>query len=148
MEAGLKIEKTSELWIQNVEFRIEKMKFKKDKIMAIDDMLKRTKDFAIRVFKFVEKLPKSKGTDVIIYQILKAASSVAANHRATIRAKSKADFINKLTIVQEECDESLFWLEFIKELELISDKELDWLIKEANELTSIFTASLITTKRS
>ncbi|MFA4853155.1 MAG: four helix bundle protein [Bacteroidales bacterium] len=116
--------------------------------MAIDDMLKRTKNFAIRVFKFVEKLPKSKGADVIIYQLLKAASSVAANHRATVRAKSKADFINKLTIVQEECDESLFWLEFIKELELISDKELDWLIKEANELTAIFTASLITTKRS
>ena len=67
--------------------------------MQLDDFYNRTKTFAIRVFKFVEKLPKTKGTDVIIYQLLKAASSVAANHRASKRAKSKADFINKLNIV-------------------------------------------------
>jgi len=114
--------------------------------MQIDDFYKRTKAFAIRVFKFIEKLPKTKGTDVISYQLLKSASSIAANHRASKRAKSNADFINKLNIVQEESDESLFWLEFIKDLEIINDPELDFLIKEANELTSIFSASLITAK--
>jgi four helix bundle protein len=78
----------------------------------------RTKSFAVRVFKMVEKLPKSKGTEVIAYQLIKASSSVAANYRAVCRAKSKADFINKLKIVEEESD----------------------------ELVSIFTASLKTSK--
>jgi four helix bundle protein len=106
----------------------------------------RTKSFAIRVFKMVEKLPKSKGTEVITHQLIKASSSVAANYRAVCRAKSKADFINKLKIVEEESDESLFWLEFIADLELIHKKLLKNLIKEANELVSIFTAALKTSK--
>jgi four helix bundle protein len=114
--------------------------------MGIEKLLKRTKDFALRIFKLINTLPKSKGCDVISYQILKSGSSVAANHRATIRAKSKADFINKLVIVQEECDETHFWLEFIKDLEITADKELDLLIVEANELTAIFTASILTAK--
>ncbi len=106
----------------------------------------RTKSFAVRVFKMVEKLPKSKGTEVIAYQPIKASSSVAANYRAVCRAKSKADFINKLKIVEEESDESLFWLEFIEDLELIKKTLLKDLIKEADELVSIFTASLKTSK--
>ncbi len=106
----------------------------------------RTKIFAIRVFKMVENLPKSRGAEVITYQLLKASSSVAANYRAVCRAKSKADFINKLKIVEEESDESLFWLEFISDLELIHKKLLKDLIKEANELVSIFTAALKTSK--
>jgi four helix bundle protein len=106
----------------------------------------RTKSFAVRVFKMVEKLPKSKGTDVIAYQLIKSSSSVAANYRAVCRAKSKADFINKLKIVEEESDESLFWLEFIADLELIHNKLLKDLIKESNELVSIFVAALKTSK--
>ena len=96
----------------------------------------------------VEKLPKSKGADVIIYQLIKASSSVAANYRAVCRAKSKADFINKLKIVEEESGESLFWLEFISELELIPEKLLKDLINEADELVAIFTAALKTSKKS
>lgn len=107
---------------------------------------KRTKNFAVRIFKMVEKLPKSKGTEVIAYQIIKASSSVAANYRAVCRAKSKADFINKLKIVEEEADESLFWLEFIEDLELMRKGLLKELIKEADELVSIFTAALKTSK--
>ena len=106
----------------------------------------RTKIFAIRVFKMVEKLPRTRGSEVISHQLLKASSSVAANYRAVCRAKSKADFINKLKIVEEESDESLFWLEFIESLELIQKKLLEDLIKEANELVSIFTAALKTSK--
>ncbi len=106
----------------------------------------RTKSFAVRIFKMVEKLPKSKGTEVIAYQIIKASSSVAANYRAVCRAKSKADFINKLKIVEEEADESLFWLEFIENLELMRKGLLKELIKEADELVSIFTAALKTSK--
>ena len=97
----------------------------------------RTKNFALRVFKMVEKLPKSKGVEVIIYQLLKASTSVAANYRAAYRAKSRADFINKLKIVEEESDESLFWLEFIADLNLMDFKLLENLLKEANELVAI-----------
>ena len=97
----------------------------------------RTKNFALRVFKMVEKLPKSKGVEVIIYQLIKASTSVAANYRAACRAKSRADFINKLKIVEEESDESLFWLEFIADLNLMDFKLLENLLKEANELVAI-----------
>ena len=106
----------------------------------------RAKNFALRVFNMVEKLPKSKGTEVIIYQLIKASTSVAANYRAACRAKSRADFINKLKIVEEEPDESLFWLEFIADLNLIDFKLLENLLKEANELVAIFTAAIKTSK--
>ncbi len=117
-------------------------------MMEKEEFLDRTKKFAIAVFKLVDKFPKSKASDVVSYQLLKSSSSVAANHRASYRAKSKLDFINKIKIVAEESDESLFWLTFIQEIELIkNDKDLDVLIKEANELTAIFTSSLKTAKQ-
>ncbi len=117
-------------------------------MMEKEEFLSRTKRFAILVFKLVDKFPKSKASDVVSYQLLKSSSSVAANHRASYRAKSKPDFINKIKIVAEESDESLFWLTFIQEIELIkNDKDLDQLIKEANELTAIFTSSLKTAKQ-
>ena len=106
----------------------------------------RTKNFVLRVFKMVEKLPKSRGIEVIAHQLIKASTSVAANYRAVYRAKSKADFIDKLKIVEEESDECLFWLEFITNLELMDDKLLENLMKEANELVAIFTAAVKTSK--
>ncbi len=115
--------------------------------MTKEELKKRTKLFAIRVFKLIDTLPKTKSTDVIAYQILKSSSSVAANYRAVCRGKSEGDFLNKLKIVDEEADETLFWLEFIQELELKCDnKELSLLIKEADELVSIFSASIRTIK--
>jgi four helix bundle protein len=93
------------------------------------------------------EIEKNKAVDVITYQLFKSSSSVAANYRAVCRGKSESDFLNKLKIVDEEADESLFWLEFIKELEIECDKiELEKLIKEANELTSIFSAAIKTIK--
>ncbi len=112
--------------------------------MNKEELKKRTKEFAKSVFRLADTFPKSKGAEVITYQILKSASSVAANYRAVLRAKSKADFINKLIIVQEEADETLFWLEFRRELEIINNESIVKLIKEANELVSIFSASIIT----
>ena len=111
------------------------------------ELMERTRQLAVRVFKLVNKFPKTQGAKVISYQLLKSSSSEAANYRAACRGKSKADFINKMKIVEEEADESLFWLQFIKEVELIkNDPELDALIKEANELVAIFTKSLKTLK--
>ena len=113
-----------------------------------DTFLNRRKGFAVSVFKIVDRFPKSKASDVVSYQLLKSSSSVAANHRASYRAKSKPDFINKIKIAAEEVDESLFWLEFTKEVDILkNDKDLEALLKEANELTAIFTASLKTAKQ-
>lgn len=111
-------------------------------------LIERTNQFALKVFFLVERFPKSQGGKVVSYQILKSSSSVAANYRAACRAKSKADFINKLKIVEEESDESLFWLQYVRDVSLIlkDNKELIFLIKEANELVAIFTKALKTLK--
>lgn len=115
--------------------------------MTKEQLKNRTKMFAIRTFKFMNTLPKNKSTDVITYQIMKSSSSVAANYRAVCRGKSSADFLNKLKVVDEEADETLFWLEFIKDLELQCDNnELKYLIKEADELVAIFSAGIRTLK--
>jgi four helix bundle protein len=114
------------------------------------ELLDRTRKFAIKVFKLVNQLPKSKATDVVSYQLLKSASSVAANYRAVNRAKSKADFGNKLSIVLEEADESNFWLTFISDVGLLKkdNEELNFLIKESEEFIAIFTASVKTINNS
>ncbi len=110
------------------------------------ELMDRTRQFAIRVFKLMDRLPKSEASKVVTYQLLKSSSSVAANYRAANRGKSSANFINKIKTVLEEADESHFWLTFIGDVELLKreDKELASLIKESNELTAIFTASLKT----
>jgi four helix bundle protein len=115
--------------------------------MTKEELKNRTRQFAIDVFKFLMAIPKSKEVDVISYQLFKSSSSVAANYRAVCRGKSDADFLNKLKIVDEESDESLFWLDFIKGLEINCNKiELERLIKEADELTAIFSAGIKTIK--
>jgi four helix bundle protein len=115
--------------------------------MTKEELKARTKSFAIETFKLMDTLPKTKATDVILYQILKSSSSVAANYRAVCRGKSDADFLNKLKVVDEEADESLFWLEFIRDLELNCNQDnLNKLIKEADELVAIFSSSIRTIK--
>lgn len=113
--------------------------------MDKNELLRRTKEFAIRVFKLVERLPKTEAAKVVTYQLLKSASSVAANYRAVNRAKSTSDFSNKIKIVLEEADESNFWLTFIADVDLLKlEDELKFLIKESDEFVAIFTASLKT----
>lgn len=104
---------------------------------------KRTREFAKRVFKLTDRLPYTQASKVITYQLLKSASSVAANYRAVNRAKSDDDFTNKLKIVLEEADESNFWLTFISDVELLKqdDGELLFLIKESDEFIAIITAA-------
>jgi len=115
--------------------------------MDKEELKKRTKTFALKVFNFLMNMEKNKAVDVISYQLFKSSSSVAANYRAVCRGKSNADFLNKLKIVDEEADENLFWLEFINDLELKCDKkEITFLMKEANELVSIFSAAIRTIK--
>ena len=116
--------------------------------MNKDDLKIRTKKFAIETIHFVNALPKSKSNDVVSYQLLKSATSVAADYRSALRGRSSAEFISKLNIVLEESDESMFWFEVIKETnEKLNENKLSELYKESNELTAIFTSSLKTARK-
>lgn len=104
------------------------------------ELRKRTKKFAVDIIVFLGKLPYTKATDIISKQLLRCATSVGANYRSACRGKSAADFINKITIVEEEADESVYWFELLEETNLVNVELIDPLKKEANELTAIFTA--------
>lgn len=106
----------------------------------------RTKNFALRVMKMSDALPHSRAGDVVARQIIRSATSTAANYRAALRGRSRADFTSKLGVVLEEADETLFWLEIIAESGLLSQRRIQSLMTEAEELVCIFTASLITTR--
>ena len=101
---------------------------------------KRTQKFAVDIIKFIETLPSGKAINVLSNQLLRSASSVGANYRSACKGKSSADFINKITICEEEADESIYWLDLMIESELIKSELLSVLKKEATELTAIFTA--------
>jgi four helix bundle protein len=109
--------------------------------MTKDELKLRSKKFAIKIVKLVEELPNTKAGNTVGNQIIRSGTSVAANYRSACRARSNADFISKITVVEEECDETLFWLELIVESDLIEKQKINDLIKEADELTAIFTAS-------
>ena len=109
-----------------------------------NDLKARTFKFSLDIISLIEMLPKNQATGVVSYQILKRGTSVGANYRAAKRAKSDREFISKINIVLEEADETLFWLEVIKAKKWIQNELLDILLKEAYELTAIFTSTLIT----
>nr|WP_067059125.1 four helix bundle protein [Mucilaginibacter sp. L294] len=100
----------------------------------------RTKIFAVDIIKFVGELPSNKAINILVNQLLRSSTSVGANYRAACKGKSIADFINKIVIVEEEADESIYWLELMEESGLVQSDKLILLKKEAKELTAIFTA--------
>ncbi|MCB0021159.1 MAG: four helix bundle protein [Anaerolineales bacterium] len=107
----------------------------------------RTKQLALRIIKLAEALPPGRTGDIIGRQIVRSATSVGANYRAACRAKSPADFLNKLKIVEEEADETLYWLELIVEAELLSETRLSEIISETNEIVAMTVAAIKTQKR-
>jgi four helix bundle protein len=109
--------------------------------MNEDEMKKRTKKFALRILDLADALPHTRSGNVIAAQIIRSGTSVGANYRALCRAKSRADFINKTSIVEEEADESCFWLELLIDRGLLVARRVQSLLKEATELTAIFVAS-------
>ncbi len=109
--------------------------------MNKEELKKRTKDFAHRCVKLALSLPNSILGRHLQGQLIRASTSVAANYRAACLAQSKASFTAKLSIVIEEADESLFWIEFILDEKLIKKELINPLLKEASELTAIFIAS-------
>jgi four helix bundle protein len=114
--------------------------------MSEPDLKKRTKGFALRILKLVDALPKTTAGRALASQIVRSGTSVAANYRAACRAKSIADFIAKMGIVEEEADETLFWIELLEESALVSAAKLIAIKQEANELIAITVASIKTAR--
>jgi four helix bundle protein len=115
--------------------------------MTKDELKKRTKRFALEIIKLVDELPNTLAGRTIGNQIIRSGTSVASNYRSACRTRSNADFISKITVVEEESDETLFWLELIVESNLLKKERVLSLLKEADELTAIFTSSGKTAKQ-
>ena len=109
--------------------------------MNENDLLNRTKAFALRVIRLVDALPKTSVGKAIGNQLIRSGTSVSANYRAACRGRSKAEFIAKLGVVEEEADESCHWLELIIESGMMDETLVAPLLKEANEITAIMAAS-------
>ena len=115
--------------------------------MQPQEFKERTMAFALRVLEVVDVLPGSAKGRNIANQLCRSGTSVAANYRAASRAKSRADFIHKLGIVEEEADEAIFWLELIVRSKILPETRLAPLIAEANEILSLVVSSINTAKR-
>ncbi|MBN2892864.1 MAG: four helix bundle protein [Bacteroidales bacterium] len=111
------------------------------KVEFIEQIKRRTKDVAIRVVKMYRELPKQQEAWVIGKQILRSATSIAANYRAACRARSAKEYYHKISIVIEETDETLFWLEILVETDIFPESKLKSLMDEVNELLAIFSKS-------
>lgn len=113
----------------------------------MQDLKQRTKEFALRVTRLTESLPRNHVGDVLGRHLLRSGTSVGANYRSACRAHSKADFTSKMGIVEEEADESAFWMELISAAGLMKAEKIQSLLTEANELTAIAVASIKTARR-
>jgi len=111
--------------------------------MNPDDLKKRTKQFALRVIKLVAALPNTVAGRAIGGQLVRSGTSVGSNYRAACRGRSRAEFVAKLGVVEEEADESAYWMEMIIEGELLNQKRVEPLLTEANELAKIMAKSRI-----
>ncbi len=116
--------------------------------MSNENLKLRTKRFALDVVRFVESLPRDRTCDVLGRQLLRSGTSVGANYRSACRAKSAADFISKMGTVEEEADESGFWMELLADSGNTKTARVAPLVREADELVAIMVASINTTRKS
>jgi len=112
------------------------------------ELLARTKAFSLRILKLVDQLPRTASGRAIANQLVRSGTSVGANYRAACRGRSRPEFAAKIGIVAEEADETVYWLELIAEGGLLPQQRIIDLIKEANELTAIFTSARRTATKS
>ncbi len=115
--------------------------------MNKEELKNRTKHFALRIIKLGNALPSSDLGKIIRNQLFRCGTSVASNYRAVCRSKSLLDFIAKLSVVEEEADESAFWLEIVIECNLIKKELVGPLLKEANEIVAIMVSSKRTSRK-
>ena len=111
-----------------------------------EDLKQRTKAFALKIIQLVESLPKGRTTDVIGRQLLRCGTSVGANYRAACRARSRADFVAKMKIVEEECDEALYWIELLKDSGEMEPALLKDIMQEADAILALVVASIKTAR--
>jgi four helix bundle protein len=116
--------------------------------MGYQNLRSRTRQFALSIIRLVDSFPESRTAKIIGNQILCSATSLAANYRAVCLAKSKKDFINKLKIVEEETDETIFWLELLEESGIFTQNQLKGISSEAHEILAIIIASIKTARKS
>jgi four helix bundle protein len=114
--------------------------------MNPEEFKKRTKAYALRVIRLVEALPRNDTSKVLGRQLLRCGTSVGANYRSACRAKSRPDFISKMDIVEEEADESLYWMELLIESGQVKDSRLASLMKEGDEILALTVASINTAR--
>lgn len=114
--------------------------------MQKQDFAKRTMLFGLRIIRLVESLPKSTAARVIGNQLLRAGTSVGANYRSAVRGKSRADFIAKMGIIEEECDEALYWMQMLIEAGIVKSTVLADLMDEANQVIAIAVSSIKTAR--
>jgi four helix bundle protein len=115
--------------------------------MNKDELKARTKQFALRIMNLVDALPNSTKGRVIGNQLIRSGTAVGANYRACCRSRSKAEFVAKIGIVEEEADESGFWMELIVDGKILAEAKVKALLSEANELVAIMAASRISASR-
>ena len=115
--------------------------------MNPQELKERTKRFALRVMRLVDALPKSAKGRALASQLARSGTSVAANYRASCRARSRAEFISKIGVVEEEADETALWLELIIDDKILPQKKITPLLNEANELVAIMAVSYISASR-
>jgi four helix bundle protein len=115
--------------------------------MTKDELKRRTRRFALDVIRLVESLPRTRTAEVVGRQLLRSGTSVGANYRAACRARSSADFVSKMGIVEEETDESIYWMELLVESGGMPADRVDALLREANELLAITVSSIKTARR-
>ncbi len=114
---------------------------------APEELRDRTKAFAIRIVKLYRSLPHTADSQVVGKPLLRCGTSVAANHRAACRGRSRAEWIAKIGLVVEEADETVFWLEMLSDCAIVSSQRCEDILKEARELSAIFTATQHTARR-
>jgi four helix bundle protein len=115
--------------------------------MTSDELRDRTKKFALRIIRMAAALPRNRVGDILGRQVLRSGTSIGANYREALRASSRKQFVHTMQIVLRETDETVYWLELIAESTLLKPARMTSLLKEANELLAIFTATVRTTKR-
>lgn len=119
----------------------EIIKSEEDKVAFIETFKRRTKKFVINNINLFRQLPKTEEARIIGRQLLRSSSSVGANYRAACRARSQAEFHSKMSIVVEETDESLFWIEILVEAKIVNLNEVGVLLNEANEILKVVSAA-------
>jgi four helix bundle protein len=112
-----------------------------------EELRERTKVFALRILQVFRSLPRTVDAQIIGKQLLRSATSVAANYRAACRSRSRTEFAAKIGLVLEEADETAFWIEFLTDAKIMQKERLEKLLNEALELTAIFSASRKTAKQ-